>query len=392
MIAAIKKLLGARTCRMRASAHFQVRRLKSKRFTPMAALCLVLLGPLSAKGKDGHGRAALRIYFVDTEGGQATLFITPSGLSLLIDTGFAGHGSRDADRIVAAARKAGVQRLDYVLITHYHGDHVGGVPELAARIPIGTFLDHGPNREQAPEKGWQSTQAGYDAYQKILSTMNYTHIILHPGQRLPVRGLDAMVVSGDGDVIDHSLPRAGAANPSCGVIDQTIAGLEDPDMTENRRSLAVVIQFGRVRILDAGDLTWDRERMLMCPMNKIGHVNIFIVGNHGMMASTSPALVDGIAPQVAIMDNGSTKGATVRVLDLIRTAPNKPVLWQLHYAQEADGHNTEAPRIANLVGPAGYGATQTDDKGFMLEANVFREGQFNIVNDRIGEAITYIAR
>jgi len=147
-----------------------------------------------------------------------------------------------------------------------------------------------------------------------------------------------------------------------------------------------------VRILDAGDLTWDRERMLMCPANMLGHVNLFIVGNHGMMPSTSPALVNGIAPQVAIMDNGSTKGGTVRVLDLIRDAPSRPVLWQLHYAKQAGTHNTATPLIANLVAPSGQGTTQTDDNGFMLKVTVNRNGRFTVMNNRTGEAKEYIAR
>ncbi len=378
---------------------FRMRSSESGRFVriTIASFFMVLLGiqiltPPARGQLFGRGRGVLRIYFVDVEGGQATLFVTPKGNSLLIDAGFPGHGGRDADRIVAAAHKAGLKRLDYVLITHYHSDHVGGIPQLSERIPIGTFLDHGPNREVAREEGWQSTQAGYDAYQKLLATNKFKHIVLHLSDKLPIPDLDATVVSADGTVIDRPLPGAGASGTSCGTEDQTPAGLEDPDMTENRRSLATVIQFGPTRILDPGDLTWDRERMLMCPVNKIGHINLFIVGNHGMMPSTSPALVNGIAPQVVIMDNGATKGGTVRVLDLIRNAQSKPVLWQLHFAQQAGEHNTEAPLIANLEAPVGRGATQTNDKGFMLEVTVDRKGHFTVRNDRSGESTTYIAR
>ena len=158
-------------------------------------------------------------------------------------------------------------------------------------------------------------------------------------------------------------------------------------MTENGRALATVIKFGPVRILDPGDLTWDRERMLMCPVNKIGHINLYIVGNHGMAGATSPALVYGIAPQVVIMDNGATKGGEVPALDLIRNAPNKPVLWQLHYAvKSGDEHNTEAPLIANLEAPAGNGPAQANDKGYMLQVTVDRNGHFSVLNERTGAA------
>jgi hypothetical protein len=163
-------------------------------------------------------------------------------------------------------------------------------------------------------------------------------------------------------------------------------------MSENGRAVAIVIKFGRVRILDQGDLTWDRERMLMCPVNKLGHINLYVVGNHGMAGATSPALVYGIAPQVAIMDNGSTKGATIPALDLIRNAPNKPVLWQLHYAMQAgDVHNTEAPLIANLEAPVGRGPTQVPDKGYMLKVTVNRDGHFTIFNERTEKDEQYMA-
>lgn len=362
-----------------------------------ATVIAILIGTMRATAAAAQANAAsahnaLRIYFVDVEGGQATLFVTPRGRSLLIDTGWNDHNGRDADRIAAAAKQAGVSRLDYVLITHYHGDHVGGVPQLAAKMPIGTFFDHGPDREVVPEPGWQYTKAGYDAYQKVLATGKYKHVVLHAGEKLPVKGLDGIVVSADGAVIDHPVPGGGDSNAACGDADRTPAGLEDPDMTENGRALAVFMRFGRVRILDPGDLTWDRERMLMCPVNKLGHINIFIVGNHGMAPSTSPALVDGIAPQVAIMDNGARKGGTVRVLDLIRNAPSNPVLWQLHYAEQAGAqHNTDPSQIANLTAPTGRGPSEVEDKGYMLEVTVQRDGRFTILNERTGETRIYTA-
>ena len=340
-----------------------------------------------------ESRGKLRIYFIDVEGGQATLFVTPDGHSLLIDTGWADHDNRDADRIAAAAKQAGITRLDYVLITHYHGDHVGGVPQLVAKMPIGTFLDHGPDREEAPVRGWQSTKAAYDAYENVLATGKYNHVVLHAGEKLPVKALDATVVSADGTVISHPLPGAGATNPTCGAADKDPEGFEDPDRSENGRAVAIVIKFGRVSILDPGDLTWDRERMLMCPVNKLGHINLFIVGNHGMAGATSPALVYGIAPQVAIMDNGATKGGTIPVLDLIRNAPSKPVLWQLHYAEPAgDEHNTEALLIANMEAPVGRGPTQTLDKGYMFKVTINRDGHFTVLNERTEKAQEYVAK
>jgi len=356
----------------------------------LLAALLVSAPGRAAQTKSGS-QGQLHIYFVDVEGGQATLFVTPDGHSLLVDTGWADHNDRDADRIVAAAKRAGVARLDDVLITHYHGDHVGGAPQLAAAIPIGTFLDHGPDREEAPVPGWQFTKAGYEAYLKLLATGKYKHVVLHAGERLPVKGLDGTVVSADGRVIGHPLPGAGAANPTCGTADQDPPGFQDPDMTENGRAVAIVIQFGRVRILDPADLTWDRERMLMCPVNKLGHVNLYIVGNHGMAGATSPALVYGIAPQVAIMDNGALKGGGIPALDVIHSAPSKPVLWQLHYAERSGEHNTDPERIANMEAPTGRGPSEVNDKGYMLIVTVYRDGRFTVLNQRTGKSQEYMA-
>src|SRR5207249_397643 len=154
---------------------------------------------------------ALQIYFVDVEGGQATLFVTPAGQSLLIDTGWPGFDGRDADRIVAAAKNAGITKIDYVLITHFHTDHVGGVPQLAARIPIGTFIDHGENRESTDGP----TVQGWEAYQKLLASGEYKRITAKPGEVLPIKDIRAEVVSADGLVISTPLPGAGQENQYC---------------------------------------------------------------------------------------------------------------------------------------------------------------------------------
>ena len=152
----------------------------------------------------------LSIYFIDVEGGQSTLFVTPTGQSLLIDTGWPGNGNRDADRIVAAAHAAGLRRIDFVLITHFHADHVGGVPQLAAKIPIGTFIDHGPNRELTPPV--ETLDA---AYRKVLASGTHSHLVLKPGDHIPITGIDATVVSADGNVLAAPLAEAGQRNNSC---------------------------------------------------------------------------------------------------------------------------------------------------------------------------------
>jgi competence protein ComEC len=184
----------------------------------LAVAVMIGIGPVVA-GASGaatssvveRGLTDLRIFFVDVEGGQATLFVTPSGQSLLIDTGWDDFNGRDADRIVAAAKKAGLTKIDYVLITHFHEDHVGGAPQLTDRIPVGTFIDHGENRESTDAPTVQVWQA----YQKLLATGKYQHITAKPGDTLPIKGFKATVISSDGATIVNPLPGAGQENPAC---------------------------------------------------------------------------------------------------------------------------------------------------------------------------------
>jgi beta-lactamase superfamily II metal-dependent hydrolase len=310
-------------------------------------------------------QAPLKISFIDVEGGQSTLFVTPAGESLLIDTGWPGNNDRDADRIVAAAHQAGLSKIDYVLITHYHVDHAGGIPQLVAKIPVGTFLDHGPNHEL--DHG--ITEKDYADYQQVLATGHYKHRTLHPGEHLPIPGLDALVVSSDGALLDHPLPGAGQPNPYCAASE-----IRPDDQTENARSLGIEITFGKLRILDLGDLTWDKERALMCPTNKLGHVDILIVSHHGWVQSSSPALVDAITPRVAIMDNGATKGGSTPTLQTIRKIPGLETLWQLHYSEEGGpANNTPDKYIANPQGP---------DAGNPIVVKVDRNGTFSVTNPR----------
>jgi competence protein ComEC len=318
---------------------------------------------------------ALRIYFVDVEGGQATLFVTPAHESLLVDTGWPGSDGRDADRIVAAAKDAGISKIDYVLITHFHMDHAGGAPQLAERIPIGTFIDHGENRESTDAPTVQVWQA----YQQLLASGKFKHWTAKLGDTVPVRGMNVSIVSADGALISKPLSGAGQENAACKGAEQY-----PPDQTENLRSLGMVITFGKLRILDLGDLTQDKEAELMCPMNKLGKFDIYIVSHHGWYQSGSAALVHGIEPRVAVMDNGAKKGGSPPVWDIIESSPHLENLWQLHYSEEGGAaHNVPSEFIANPQGP---------DAGHYILLTARTDGSFEVFNSRTRKAKQYAVK
>ncbi|HEY4356477.1 MAG TPA: MBL fold metallo-hydrolase [Acidobacteriaceae bacterium] len=327
----------------------------------LVALALSLVASASANA----AVSPMKVYFIDVEGGQATLFVTAQKQSLLIDTGWDGHNGRDADRIVAKAKAAGLDRIDYVLFTHFHEDHVGGAPQLAARIPIGTFIDHGPNREAND----RATERVYEDYQKLLAGGKYKHLVAKAGDKLPIPGIQATVISADGELIAKPLPGAGAQNEFC-----KVSAPRPADQTENARSLGTLITVGKLRVLDLGDLTWDKEMQLMCPVNKLGRIDVLIVSHHGWEQSSSPALVHAIHPRVAIMDNGEKKGGSTPVLDTVRSSPGLETLWQLHYSAEGgDAHNTAAEYIANPLGT---------DAGNDIELTFDGAGGFDVTNGR----------
>ncbi len=329
-----------------------------------AAICLLL--PCGAIART---RKPLRIYMVDAEGGQATLVVSPSGQSLLIDTGWPGFEGRDAKRIVAAAKAAHVKQLDYVLTTHYHRDHVGGVAQLAERMKIGTYVDHGPNLEDS-----EDTRADYAAYEKAVA--GHKRAIVKPGDGLPIKDLTVRVLTAAGERLSDPLPGAGEANPYCDSEPEPPA-----DATENARSLGVLITYGKFRFIDLGDLTKQKELELACPNNLIGTVDLYLVTHHGFDQSNARALVWGLHPRVAIMDNGAQKGGSPEVWQTVHDSPGLQDLWQLHYAVDAGKeHNVGEAFIANV-----------DEKadGNYIEVVAEPEGTFTVINARNKYRKTY---
>lgn len=327
----------------------------------------------------------LNVYFIDVEGGQSTLFVSPSGQSLLVDTGWAG--SRDADRIVAVAKQAGVSRIDYLVLTHYHGDHAGGVVDLAARIPIKTFVDHGPPMEET-----RNVPQTYAAYLPVREKGQ--HILAKPGDRLPIKGVDFQIVSAAAETIAKPLPGAGAPNPLCADF-QPKDEVKDPLIGgENKQSVGMVISLGKFRMVDFGDLTWNKEHDLVCPNNLIGTIDLYLVSHHGQDISSNPVMVHAMRPRVAVMNNGAKKGGAVATFETLKSSPGLEDLWQLHYAEDAGDHNMPKEFIANLGTGGAANAAGVPDEGTVYAIHVAArpDGSFKVTNMRNGKSKGYGAR
>ena len=331
----------------------------------LIAFLAFLSAPLRAAG-------TLDVYFIDVEGGQATLFVSPSGESMLVDTGWPDFNGRDADRIVSAAKEAGVTRLNYVVITHYHMDHVGGVPQLAERIPVGTYVDHG----RSVETGKQADEL-YQAYVQVRDRAS--HLIVRAGDRVPIEGMEVRVVSAAGQGILRPLPGAGEPNPYCATTKP-----RELDPSENAQSIGMVISFGKFRMVDLGDLTWNKELGLVCPNNQLGKVDVYLSTHHGLDQSNAPAIVDVLQPRVAITNNGATKGGSLEALHTIRASPGIEDIWQLHYAQNAGKeNNAPEPFIVNV---------NEDAKVSWIKLSAQADGEFTVTNSRNGKTKTYPPR
>jgi beta-lactamase superfamily II metal-dependent hydrolase len=340
---------------------------------------------------------ALQMVSIDVEGGGGTLFVTPDGKSLLIDTGnpetskVTGN-TPSSQRIAQAAAALGVKKIDYLISTHYHGDHIGGLEGLLARMPVENFIDHGENRETtastqpgAPQIDLKnpppnSSAAGYNRYVELIG--NKRRIIAKAGDVFRIGGMTVTVVMADAQPIAKPLAGAGEDNPSC-------AGMESMAQIggeENARSLAVVITYGKTKIAAFGDLTWDREKDLFCPANRVGKVDVYLATHHGTALSGSPASVNALAPIVTIIGNGARKGADPARVKTIESSPRHQGLWKLHASTANPQVNGDPQMIAN------EDADQTKDKFHNLRLRIERDGKITVINERNGFNKSYQAQ
>ncbi len=324
----------------------------------MRALIFFLLTASAAQGARN-----LEIFFIDTEGGQSTLIASPGGQAMLIDTGYTGFGGRDANRIAEAAKLAHVKRINVLFLTHYHADHAGGVKNLLQVLPVESFYDHGKKAED--------DNANVEEYDKARG--GAPHFVYKPGDKIPIKDLDVTVVVAGKKHIETG----GVTNPFC-------AGLaaEEGETGENPHSGGVVIQFGKFRFADLGDIIWNEELALLCPQNRVGKLDLLLTPHHG--THVSPVADYGMAPRVVIMNNGPTKGGNAKAYQMWEGMKGLEDLWQLHFAMSGGKEgNSPDPFIANI---------DQNCEGKYIRVTAHEDGSFTVYNSRNKYTKTYAVK
>jgi len=360
---------------------------------PLAVISALLLSTVSAVA--AQQRTTLDIYVTDVEGGNGTLFVTPAGESVLIDTGNANGAVRDTGRIMDAIKDAGLTQIDHLILTHYHGDHFGGMAELARQIPIKEFIDHGRNVQEGVGADWER-----DVYPKLYA--NAKHTVVKPGDRIQLTGVDWRIVASAGEVT-QPLPGAGQPNPACANFQGVDNNAEDP------MSVASYITFGKFRTAHIGDLTRNMEFKLMCPNTTLPPVDVFLGLHHGQGSSNSPVMVHALHPRVGIMNNGTRKGGEPFAMMSLNTSPGFEDLWQIHFSQLSGQEYTQPGMfIANLLdepstempiqpisapqpGPNTPPAPAHNGKAYWIKVQARTDGSFTVINQRNGFTKTYAA-
>lgn len=351
----------------------------------MLTLLFATAGVLGAQSKN------LDIYWIDVEGGASTLFVSPSGESMLVDTGYETDG-RDPKRIMAAAQAAGLTKIDYVVISHYHADHAGGLPGVAKMIPIGKVYGRSDEELEKANEKWRNN---------VTEAAKGRRIVVKAGDTIPFKGVQTTVVISDAKGITKPLKGAGTANPACkGAEQQAAVG------PENQRMVGLMVQFGKFRLLNLQDLDWEREMSLVCPIDELGPITLWHASRHGGLdGSGAPALLSAIHPQVILVNNGPRKGMGQVDKTVKSTTPGGPKpyeknsylrmanlsgvedIWQGHLSllDSDTAHNTAQNQIANLEDTA-------DCKGNWIKASVAPDGKFTITNGRNNFSKTYTPR
>jgi competence protein ComEC len=375
------------------------------------SIMFLLAMTLSAVSLAAQSRNAktLDIYVIDVEGGNSQLWVSPSGESVLIDSGNGGTAAtRDADRIMAAVHDAGLKQIDHLITTHYHGDHFGGLSEFATRIPIKEFIDHGANVQASPQ-----TDADLKHYAELYAETKHT--IPKPGDKISVSGLDWRVMSSATQILKTPLPGAGAPNPYCADFQRhdtnPVSGVGSASNpyghTEDDQVVASHVTFGKFRALYLGDIDWNQEPELMCPINRVGTVDLFVVSRHGQPSSNSEVLVHAIRSRAIITNNGLLKGGQPSVMKILLTSPRLEDLWQIHFAylggQEYTvpgmfiANHSDVEETTLPVGPMPRPPSpvplelQHNGPAYWIKVSAQMDGSFTVTNSRNGFSKTYKA-
>jgi competence protein ComEC len=321
-----------------------------------------------------YAAKTLDVYDLDVEGGKSVLIVSPSGESMLFDAGWPGFNGRDADRIVKAAKAAGLKQIDYLVISHYDVDHLGDVPLLLSKFPVKRIVDHGPM-----EASGRTPSERYKAYAAVRDSMD--HLTVKAGGRIPIKGIGVLAVTASMKFIEKPLKGAGAPNPLCATHP---AEPERASDVEDNMSIGLLFTFGRFRMLDFADLESAYDHKLMCPNNPIGRVDVYQVSIHGQDKGVSPVLAQALHARVALMGNGPRKGGAPKSWQTLRGAPGLEDIWQVHYSiAGGKEHNPPDDFIANLEGP---------DEAHWIKLSAQKDGTFSVTNSRNGFTRTYRRR
>ena len=348
----------------------------------MKRILVLLLAAVLCAALAAAQSKTLDIYVLDVEGGNATLFVTPSREAVLIDTGNGGPAAvRDADRIMAAVKDAGLAQIDALVTSHWHADHMGAMEELARRIPIRHYLDHGGSVQPA---------AAIDAFLKdtypgLLAKSRHT--VVNAGDTLPLKGVEWRFVTSARESIRKALPGAGRPNPYCaGFKPHEVNPVSGQPLgnTEDEHSVGTHVTFGKFRALYLADFPWNKEFEMMCPNNRLGTVDMLLVSRHGQHSSNSEALVHALRPRVAVINNGIRKGGQPETMRVLYSSPGLEDIWQGHIAQlSGPEHAIPALFVSNI------GDDPNHSPAYWIKVSAQEDGSFTVTNSRNGFRKTY---